>query len=91
MKKRDEISDPGSCFNKATDDERLFLLLARDPAAPAVIRYWCFERVRVGRNSESDPQIRQAREEARLMDQERPSSSHPRSSAQSAVSPEASC
>jgi DnaJ-class molecular chaperone len=31
-------NDP--CLTKAFDDERLFVLMARDPTAPAVIRYW---------------------------------------------------
>ena len=40
MKKTDELADPTSCLNKARDDERLFVLLARDPAAPVTIRAW---------------------------------------------------
>lgn len=31
-------SDP--CIKKAYDDERLFVLMARDPAAPAVVIEW---------------------------------------------------
>lgn len=31
-------SDP--CIAKAFEDERLFVLMARDPSAPVVIRYW---------------------------------------------------
>jgi hypothetical protein len=38
MTKSGEISDNTSCFNKAKDDEILFILLARDPIAPFVIR-----------------------------------------------------
>lgn len=40
MIKVKEKNDPESCFNKAKDDEMIFVLLARDPAAPAAIRAW---------------------------------------------------
>lgn len=37
MLKRDEISDPKSCINRAADDEPVFVLRANDEnAAPAV-------------------------------------------------------
>ncbi len=32
------------CFAAATDDEPMFILLARDPQAPALIRKWALER-----------------------------------------------
>ena len=38
MIKRDETDYSESCWNKARDNERLFVLLARDVAAPAAIR-----------------------------------------------------
>jgi len=60
MLKRDEISDPSSCLNKARDDERVFVLLARDPAAPVAIRAWIEERLRLKKNQELDPQITDA-------------------------------
>jgi len=69
--KRDEIDYSESCFNKATDDERLFVLLARDPAAPAAIRAWVAERIRLCKNTAEDDQIREALECARLMEIER--------------------
>lgn len=71
MIKRDEIEDPQSCFNKAADNERLFVMLARDPAAPVAIRAWIDERIRLGKNTPSDAQIREAHECANLMDVER--------------------
>lgn len=71
MIKRDEIEDTESCFNKAQDSERLFVLLARDPAAPAAIRAWIAERIRLGKNAAGDEQIREALECADLMDLER--------------------
>lgn len=40
MKKVDEISNPTSCLNKASDDEPLFVLRAHDRLAPATVRDW---------------------------------------------------
>ena len=60
-----------SCLNKATDGERLFVLLARDPAAPVAIRAWVAERLRLGKNAPGDEQIREAFECASLMEMER--------------------
>ncbi len=71
MIKRDEIEDTESCFNKAQDGERLFVLLARDPAAPVAIRAWIAERIRQGKNTPGDDQIREAYECANLMELER--------------------
>ncbi len=35
-------NNPGEydCYDKAEPDEPLFTLLARDPAAPATVRFW---------------------------------------------------
>lgn len=71
MKKRDELSNPASCLNHATDDERLFVLLARDVASPATIRFWCAERVRLGKNGWGDDQIVEALNCAASMEIER--------------------
>ena len=71
MIKRDEIEDQESCFNKAHEGERLFVLLARDPAAPAALRAWIAERIRLGKNTPDDDQIREAHECAKLMEIER--------------------
>lgn len=71
MLKRDEIEDTESCFNKAQDNERLFVLIARDPAAPAAIRAWIAERIRLGKNVAGDSQIAEAFECANLMELER--------------------
>jgi len=69
--KSDELSDSNSCFNKAADSERLFVLLARDPAAPYALRAWVDERVRLGKNRLEDGQIQEALDCARLMELER--------------------
>jgi hypothetical protein len=67
MIKRDEIENPKSCFNRALDEERIFVLLARDPAAPIAIRAWVAERIRLGKNRSGDDQIREALDCANLM------------------------
>jgi len=71
MKKHDELNDADSCLNKARDDERIFVLLSRDPAAPEAIRAWVAERVRLGKNTLKDPQIREALDCAARMEVER--------------------
>ncbi len=71
MMKRHELSDTGSCFNKARDDEIIFVLLARDMAAPATIRAWCAERVRLGKNAWNDPKIKEALQCAENMEEQR--------------------
>jgi hypothetical protein len=57
MLRSQELSDPRSCFNRARPDEPLFVLLGRDKAAPAAIRAWALERIRIGKNEPEDPQI----------------------------------
>jgi hypothetical protein len=66
--KRDELAVPESCFNRAADDERIFVLLERDVAAPHAIREWAVERVARGKNHADDPQIVEALKSAELME-----------------------
>lgn len=40
MLKHLETTDPTSCLSKAGDDEPLFVLRAKDPLAPTVVRAW---------------------------------------------------
>lgn len=69
MLKKDELTNPNSCINKALPDEMVFVLLGRDKAAPAALRAWIGERLRLGLNLlMSDPQIAGA--EADLQDME---------------------
>jgi hypothetical protein len=70
MKKEREARDPNSCFNRARRGEMVFVLLGRDVAAPHAIREWAKERIRVGKNTASDPQIREASECASAMEME---------------------
>ena len=60
MRKRDELLSPDSCLNRARDDEQLFVLLGRDPAAPAAVLAWIDERIRLGKNKPDDPKIAEA-------------------------------
>lgn len=68
MIKSKELTDPNSCMSRARDDEMTFVLLGRDAAAPAAIRAWVDERIRLGKNSVSDAQIREALECAEMME-----------------------
>jgi hypothetical protein len=71
MIKKDEIDHTESCLNKARDNERLFVLLARDAAAPVAVRAWVAERLRLGKNQPDDAQIREALDCAARMEIER--------------------
>jgi hypothetical protein len=73
MRKHEEMSSHTSCFNKANPTEMIFVLLARDESAPVAIEAWCNERVRLGKNKESDKQIVEARQCAQTMREERAS------------------
>lgn len=60
MRKRDELSDPKSCLNRAFDTEWVFVLLGRDVAATVAVRAWIKERIRLGKNRPDDLQVRDA-------------------------------
>lgn len=70
MRKRDELTDPTSCLNRAREDELVFTILGRDAAAPAAIRAWVGERLRLGKNMAEDWQIRDALLCAAVMERE---------------------
>jgi hypothetical protein len=55
-----EIHDPNSCLNRASNDEIIFVLRAKDPVAPTIIRFWCHMRILKNRNVYNDAQIREA-------------------------------
>lgn len=40
MLKKDELSNPNSCLNRADENEWLFVLRANDPIAPTLVREW---------------------------------------------------
>lgn len=60
MTKAQERDNPNSCFNRAQENELMFVLLERDHAAPAAIRAWTDERIRLGMNKPDDPKITEA-------------------------------
>lgn len=60
MNKAQHRRDPSSCWSKARENEVLFVLLGRDRAAPATIRYWVTQRLALGKNTADDPQIHDA-------------------------------
>lgn len=70
MLKHLEEGDPRSCWNKAKQSERVFVLLGRDRATPAVIRHWIKERIALGLNQPGDVQLTDAEAEALAMERE---------------------
>lgn len=70
MRKSAEIEGPG-CLTRAWDNEMLFVLLARDAAAPVAIRAWITERLRLGLNTDADLQIHEALNCAAIMERQR--------------------
>jgi hypothetical protein len=60
MRKKDELSRTHTCMAHAHPEEMVFVLLGRDVAAPAAIRAWVAERIRLGKNVETDSQITEA-------------------------------
>lgn len=70
MIKAKEKNDPTSCFNKALEGEMLFVLLGRDAAAAATVRYWVRRRIEEGLNTPSDSQIAEALNAAELMEKQ---------------------
>lgn len=60
MIKSEELTNPASCMSRARADEWTFVLLERDAATPATIRFWCEERIRLGKNQPADAQITEA-------------------------------
>ena len=71
MVKTEELTNPKSCMSRAGEHEMTFVLLARDAAAPEVIRFWVRERIRLGKNDAHDNQILEALHCANLMEQQR--------------------
>jgi len=70
MRKKDELSKEHTCMQHAHEEEMVFVLLSRDPASPVAIRAWVAERVRLGKNAETDAQIVEALECATVMETE---------------------
>ena len=62
MTKFDNLHDPNSCWNKARDDEPVFILLQRDPCAAEAVVAWINARISKGINQQADHKILSARE-----------------------------
>lgn len=60
------------CFHRAMDDEPMFVLLARDPSAPNLVRQWAQKReldINEGRKPASDMvMVQEARDAADRME-----------------------
>jgi hypothetical protein len=69
MRKKEETSRTDTAH--AHPEEMVFVLLSRDVAAPATIRAWCDERIRLGKNKPTDDQIVEALACAATMEAER--------------------
>jgi hypothetical protein len=70
MRKEDELSKKHTCMQHAHSKEMVFVLLSRDAAAPAAIRAWVAERLRLGKNTKTDKQIVEALACAQTMETE---------------------
>lgn len=60
MIKRDELSDPTSRLNRASEDEPVFVLRGADICAPDTILFWILSRLTAGWNQEDDNQVKEA-------------------------------
>lgn len=69
MNKYKERGQADSCFNRATEDEMIFVLLERDEAAPAAIREWIKERIKIGKNKPGDVKLIEAEKTAQYMEE----------------------
>lgn len=68
MKKKDEIEDKNSCFNKAKENEMVFVLREKDEQFADSIRLWAFLRYIRGDNFLHDKKIISALMEAKVVD-----------------------
>jgi hypothetical protein len=67
VRKREELTNPNSCLNRARDDEWVFSLLGRDPATPGTIRFWIRERIKLGKSKPGDPELVEAELQAQAI------------------------
>lgn len=70
IRKEDELSKQHTCMRNAHPQETVFVLLSRDAAAPVAIRVWIAERLRLGKNVDTDKQIVEALMSAQTMEAE---------------------
>lgn len=60
MTKKEAIEDPNSCWNKAHDNDIVFILIQKDPQAPKTIQLWAAMRVLFGNDDLNAPKITSA-------------------------------
>jgi hypothetical protein len=70
MIKHDELFNPDSCWNRATDGEMVFVLLGRDADDADTIRFWISKRIARGKNKPDDEQMLDAEQCARVCEQQ---------------------
>lgn len=68
MTKSQNITDPQSCWNKAREDQEIFILIEHDEAYPNTVRRWANERIDLGLNNWGDAKIRSALASADLVE-----------------------
>ena len=65
MTKAEELADPNSCWNRAKDDQQVFVLVDHDPAFSGGIFLWAMLRIMYGCNEMTDAKVQTALAEAR--------------------------
>jgi hypothetical protein len=48
MTKKEELENPNSCFNKALDDEPIFVIRAKDPIGAFIVQQWIDRAIKRG-------------------------------------------
>lgn len=66
MKKRDELADPESTWNRAAEDEPLFVIRAKDKLSASMVRQWAEAAAMTG--AHEPEKIEEARELAWTME-----------------------
>ena len=66
MRKRDEQIDPESTWNRAAEDEPLFVIRAKDKLSASMVRQWAEAAAMTG--AHEPEKIQEARELAEIME-----------------------
>lgn len=66
MRKRDELADPESTWNRAAEDEPLFVIRAKDKLSASMVRLWAEAAAMTG--AHEPEKIQQARTLAEHME-----------------------
>lgn len=60
MTKHEEKRDPDSCWNKALENEPVFVIRAKDPVCGLIVNLWCAIRINAGLNMRGDDKLTDA-------------------------------